>query len=234
MTLIENAHFNLLNRQRSVVFAKNHSRYKIGECFVWNREIVCLMNPISYFKSFYGWLRNVSRPKYWVSKGLGMQRHVIIGTHKQHDRQLPSTRDQLAMTLSDVHWSPTTVDVVIRLADPSSQFAIVTNVCRRLYNVKTEVISCRGISSPQIKVYMVFATQLAELWSGKAWWKHHRKRLMGRVVWGVIFQNIGRYIDWVLTPCLAILCTSLELHFQDDNACAHSARAIIIGFGKTT
>ena len=70
------------------------------------------------------------------------------------------------MTLSDVGWSPTTLDVVIRLEDPSLLFVKVNNLYNWHCKVIT-VINSGGISSDQMKVDIAVPSQMAE--QGSVW-----------------------------------------------------------------
>jgi hypothetical protein len=112
----------------------------------------------------------------------------------QTERQtIDNHQKPLVMTLSDMDWSPTTLDVVVWARSSSLQFLTVKNVYSGQCNVKTSIISGEGISYSHMKVYIALPAQMAEQgWHlAKAWWTlywcmHHGNRLMGRphiMVW---------------------------------------------------
>lgn len=112
----------------------------------------------------------------------------------QTERQtIDNHQKPLVMTLSDMDWSPTTLDVVVWARSSSLQFLTVKNVYSGQCNVKTSIISGEGISYSHMKVYIALPAQMAEKgWHlAKAWWTlywcmHHGNRLMGRphiMVW---------------------------------------------------
>lgn len=98
--------------------------------------------------------------------------------HKKHDRRLTTTRNPLVMTLSDMDWSPTTLDVVVWARGSSLQFPTVKNVYSGQCNVKTSIISSDWISYSQMTVDIALLSQMAEQGSGKGvvnWYMHHGK-----------------------------------------------------------
>lgn len=132
--------------------------------------------------------------RFWVI--LELQRHDRICTsvdrvwiidslepHQQNDRQLAATRDELVMTLSDVNWTSTTLDVV-RPDDPSLQFVIVKNAYSLLCNGKASVTSYGGIYLRRWKSILHFQRRwqnegLVNAWWTLCWYMHLGKRLTG-------------------------------------------------------
>lgn len=70
------------------------------------------------------------------------------------------------MTLSDVDWSPTTPDVIVRRENPFLQFVIVLSVCNGLCHVQTGITSSEWIAY-QMKVDVVFPSQMTATVSGE-------------------------------------------------------------------